>query len=266
MGEVVSVYDCMDDLTAIPTVDASVGRTEAELAGRVDVMLAASTELKRLKRHLRQDIVVVEQGVDPTHFATSAECPPDLERLPRPRLTFVGGVDERLDFQLLEGIARLRPGWSIVLIGPELYVRVKQRVGAPNVYRLGYRAYECLPAYLQNTDVCLVPYADSAWARACNPVKVPEYLAAGRPVIATDLPALRAFAPYVRIVRGPEAFVAAAEALMATDDASARAARRARVREETWATRAAAVLAVGAAARQRTSTTSAFETVAVGER
>jgi glycosyltransferase involved in cell wall biosynthesis len=163
-------------------------------------------------------------------------------------LLFVGGVDERLDFELLDAVARLRPEWSIVLIGPELYVRAGQLLRAPNIYRLGRRPYSRLPAYIQAADVCLVPYCDTPWARACNPVKVLEYLAGGRPVVSTDVPALRDFEPYVRIATGPREFVAAVEVLLEEDGPQQQEERRARARSETWAMRGDALFDLGSTA------------------
>jgi glycosyltransferase involved in cell wall biosynthesis len=252
LGEVASVYDCMDDLTAVPLVDPSIGRTEAELVNRVDVVVTASEELRRLKAGLGPHMVVIGQGVDPAHFAGPTICPPELSRLPRPLLLFVGGVDDRLDFELVEAVARRRPDWSILLLGPELYVRAAQHLDSPNVHRLGRRSFGDLPAYVQAADVCLVPYRDTAWARACNPVKVLEYLAAGRPVVSTDVPAVRAYEPFVRIACDPDSFVAAVEAALHEDDPGHQEARRARARGDTWATRADALFDLGSAvARER---------------
>lgn len=253
LGEAATIYDCMDDLTAIPTVDGSVGVAEAELARSVDVVVAASDELRRAKAGLRADIAVVGQGVDAAHFQAPAGCPPDLARLPRPRLLCVGGIDERIDFALLDDVARLRPEWSIVLVGPELYVRAAERIRLPNVHLLGRRSYDELPGYVQNADVCLIPYRDTPWARACNPVKTLEYLAAGRPVVSTDLPAVRLYQPLVRIARGAPAFVMAIQAALEEDSAAWREVRCAAAGGKSWPERADAIyrLAVAPAARRR---------------
>jgi len=247
LGEAASVYDCMDDLTAIPAVDRSIRASEAELARHVDVMVTPSDALRRLKAPLRQDIAVVGQGVDAAHFARQTACPPELVALPHPLLLCAGGIDERLDFALLDEVARLRPGWSIVLVGPELSVCPVQ-VPHPNVYRLGRRSYGDLPAYVQAADVCLIPYADTRWARACTPVKTLEYLAAGRPVVSTDVPAVRAYEPLVRIARRAPEFVAAVEAALAEDSPVQQGARRAVAAGAAWTDRADALYELAAAA------------------
>jgi O-antigen ligase/glycosyltransferase involved in cell wall biosynthesis len=238
LGERAAIYDCMDDLTAIPSVDPSVGATEAALARSVDTVVAASDELRRLKSGLRQDIVVVGQGVDAAHFAAPTVPPPDLSALPRPRLLCVGGIDDRIDFALLDEIARLRPAWSIVLLGPELYLRAATRLTRPNVHLLGRRPYGALPAYLQAADVCLIPYRDTPWARACNPVKTLEYLAAGRPVVSTDLPAVRPYLPLVRVAHDAPGFVATVESALAEDTLALRRRRHDLTERASWSRRA----------------------------
>ncbi len=251
LGEVASIYDCMDDLTAVPTVDRSTAATEAELARCVDVVVAASEELRRVKAGLRADIAVVGQGVEVAHFARPMPCPPELGRLPRPRLLCVAGIDERIDFGLLNEVARLRPHWSIVLVGPQLYLLAAELIREPNVQILGHRPFLELPAYMQAADVCIIPYRDTPWARACNPVKTLEYLAAGRPVVSTDLPAVRAYQPLVRIAEGVPEFVAAVEAALADDAPAAQSARRALAVGAPWRDRADAIYRLGAVAAGR---------------
>lgn len=251
LGEVASIYDCMDDLTVIPMVDPSVAETEAELARRVDVMVCASEQLARSRASLREDIAVVGQGVELEHFAAPAGCPTELAELPRPRLVCVGGIDERIDFDLLDELARSRPDWSIVLVGPNLYLRASDRVNRPNVRLIGRRSYAELPAYLQAADVCLIPYRDTPWARACNPVKTLEYLAAGRPVVSTDLPAVHGYRPLVRVARGGGEFMAAVEAALAEDDALMGQARRAVAAGASWRSQADRLYALASAAAAR---------------
>jgi O-antigen ligase/glycosyltransferase involved in cell wall biosynthesis len=260
LDEAAAIYDCMDDLTVIPLVDRSVDASEAELAQRVDVMVAASEELKRLKAHLRDDIVVVGQGVEVRHFREPAPCPDDLAAIPGPRLVFVGGIDDRVDFELVSELASLRPGWSIVLIGPQLYVDAAERLGNhPNIHLMGPRSYGDLPGYLQHADVCLIPYRDTAWARACNPVKTLEYLAAGRGVVATDLPAVEQYRPLVRIATTAAGFVEAIEATLAEESPAQVALRRETANGVSWEDRADLIfdLATTVAKRRREQATDA---------
>jgi O-antigen ligase/glycosyltransferase involved in cell wall biosynthesis len=254
LDEAAAIYDCMDDLTVIPLVDRSVDASEVELARRIDAMVAASEELRRLKAHLRDDIVVVGQGVEVEHFRRPAPCPDDLASLPGPRLVFVGGIDDRVDFELVSEVARLRPEWSIVLIGPQLYVDAAERLGnRANIHLLGPRSYGELPGYLQAADVCLIPYRDTAWARACNPVKTLEYLAAGRGVVATDLPAVQQYRPLVKIATTAPGFVAAVEATLAEESPEQAAIRRAAANGVSWEDRADLIydLATAIAKRRR---------------
>jgi O-antigen ligase/glycosyltransferase involved in cell wall biosynthesis len=241
LDEAAAIYDCMDDLTVIPLVDRSVDASEIELGRRVDVLVAASEELKRLKAHIREDVVVVGQGVEVVHFQRPAPLPEDLARLPGPRLVFVGGIDDRVDFELVEELARLRPEWSVVMIGPQLYVDAATRLTQPNIHLLGPRSYGDLPGYLQHADVGLIPYRDTAWARACNPVKTLEYLAAGRGVVATDLPAVEQYRPLVKIATTAAGFVDAVEATLAEESPEQVVVRRSVAAGASWDDRASQI-------------------------
>lgn len=243
LGEKVSLYDAMDDLTVIPAVHPSVAASESALLARVDVAVAASDEIARRRSNQRPDMEVVGQGVVAEQFTRLRRAVPlDLARLPRPRLVFVGGIDERLDFDLLDWLAATRPDWSIALIGPELYLDARARLTRPNLHLLGPRPHELLPGYLQAADACLIPYRDTPWTQACHPVKTLEYLAAGRPVVATDLAGLRPYARYVRLASGPTAFLAAIEAALGDAEPEPVTARQAFARRHAWADRAAELL------------------------
>jgi glycosyltransferase involved in cell wall biosynthesis len=97
----------------------------------------------------------------------------------------------------------------------------------------------------------LIPYRATAWARACNPVKTLEYLAAGRPVVSTNVPAVRAYAPLVRIATDVPEFITAVESALDEDSQALQPARRAVVEGASWQARADALCCLVAAARGR---------------
>jgi len=131
-------------------------------------------------------------------------------------------LDERLDTELLDGIAALRPDWQIVMVGPVVKIDPGDLPNRPNIHYLGTKAYEDLPAYIAGWDVAMLLFARNESTRFISPTKTPEYLAAGRPVVSTSIQDV--VRPYgerglVRIADSPEIFVAAAEAAMAEDAA-----------------------------------------------
>jgi glycosyltransferase involved in cell wall biosynthesis len=167
---------------------------EARLAARADLVIAASEVVERKLAALGAEPVLIPYGCDPQAYASvdEADVPGDV-RLPAPVAGLVGHINSRIDLSLLEGVADA--GHSLLLVGPieESFepARVKALLARTNVVWVGKKPAESLPGYLRVIDVGLVPYADTPFNRASFPLKTLEYLAAGRAVVSTDLPATR---------------------------------------------------------------------------
>src|SRR5690606_17409228 len=100
---------------------------------------------------------------------------------------FFGVLDERLDLELLAGAADLRPDYQFVMVGPVVKIDPAALPQRPNIHYLGQRPYADLPAYIAGWDVAIMPFSRHASTRFISPTKTPEYLAAGRPVVATSI-------------------------------------------------------------------------------
>jgi UDP-galactopyranose mutase len=134
-------------------------------------------------------------------------------------------LDERLDIDLLRGLARLRPSYQFILLGPIVKIDPASLPAAPNLHYLGMKKYEELPAYLAGWDVAMLPFAKNEATRYISPTKTPEYLAAGCPVVSTSIADV--VRPYgvqglVRIADEPSAFAQAITAAL-SDGAERRA-------------------------------------------
>jgi glycosyltransferase involved in cell wall biosynthesis len=148
----------------------------------------------------RQAAEVLEApNVADTKLFASALTPgpvdPALEALPHPRIAFHGAITAtKLDFRLIAELARLRPGWSIALVGPvgagDPTTDVSALEREHNVHLLGARRHHELPALLRGADAAIIPYLINPLTSSIFPMKVYEYLAAGLPVVSTRLPAL----------------------------------------------------------------------------
>jgi glycosyltransferase involved in cell wall biosynthesis len=147
-----------------------------------------------------------------------------------------------LDTGLLAGVARRLPDWTFLLIG-EAKTDLSALAGLPNVILAGPRPHEELPAYAQHWTVSLLPFRDNDQIRASNPLKLREYLAAGRPLVGTDFPALDGYRDLVRVAAGADGFAAALEAAR-LEPAERGIERRARVAGESWEARAAEAAAL----------------------
>lgn len=233
------VYDCFDEWRAFPGVDGELfGHLERDVMRRADVVLAASEPLARAKADLREDIQVFRNAVDPAAFAGPLPPePPALAAIPRPRLGYVGNIYARLDLDLVAGLARRRPEWSIVLVGL-VRAPLGPLEGLPNVHVLGVQPKPALPCYVRHLDLGLLPHRSTDLTERQDPTKLYEYLAAGLPVVATDLEPVRAFGALVRRASGLDATEEAIAEELADDDGARRDARRAAVAAHTWKHRA----------------------------
>jgi glycosyltransferase involved in cell wall biosynthesis len=96
-------------------------------------------------------------------------------------LGFIGRIKEWIDLELIRQVAEARPEWSIIMVGPvELDADISAFSNLPNVYFVGSKTKEELPAYLKKFDVCLNPFRAGKLSKAVNPLKLYEYLSAGK--------------------------------------------------------------------------------------
>ncbi|HEU4405047.1 MAG TPA: glycosyltransferase family 1 protein, partial [Polyangiaceae bacterium] len=210
-----TVYDCMDELSAFRGAPPALVTRERELLRLADLVFTGGHSLYEAKRGAHPSVYAFPSSVEVEHFAKARARqadPDDQAPLPRPRLGFFGVLDERMDLALLEGVARARPDWQLVLVGPVVKIDEAALPRRPNLHYLGPKGYPELPRYIAGWDVALMPFAQNESTRFISPTKTPEYLAAGRPVVST--PIRDVVRPYgaeglVRIADGVGAFVAA---------------------------------------------------------
>lgn len=212
-----TIYDCMDELSAFRGASPTLTRLERELFERADLVFTGGRSLCDAKRSLHHSVHCFPSSVDVAHYASARERradPPDQAGIPRPRLGFFGVIDERMDLPLLEAVATSRPEWQIVMIGPIVKIDPSTLPRSPNIHYLGQKTYDELPAHLAGWDVALMPFAMNESTRFISPTKTLEYLAGGKPVVST--PVHDVVSPYgqsglVRIADGAEAFILAIE-------------------------------------------------------
>jgi UDP-galactopyranose mutase len=208
----VVVYDCMDELSLFKNADPQLSTLEMELFGIADLVFTGGHSLYKAKRTQHSNVYCFPSSIDQEHFAQARSVlpePDDQQSIPHPRLGFFGVLDERLDARLLAGIAEARPDWHVVLIGPIVRPDLPKRA---NIHYLDMKTYEGLPAYLAGWDVALLPFALNESTRFINPVKLAEYLAAGKLVISTPIPdAIQFYSELgmVQIAESVDGFIAA---------------------------------------------------------
>ncbi|MEH2039167.1 UDP-galactopyranose mutase [Nostoc sp.] len=216
------VYDCMDELSAFQGASPTLKNYEAELFSRADLVFTGGQSLYESKVNQHPNVYAFPSSVDVAHFgqARNLQEPEDQAHIPHPRLGFFGVIDERMDIELLAGIAEARPDWHLVIIGPVVKIDPANLPQHENIHYLGGRDYKQLPAYLAGWDLAMLPFARNESTRFISPTKTPEYLAAGRPVVSTSIRDV--VRPYgesklVRIADTVSEFVIAAEQAMQED-------------------------------------------------
>jgi UDP-galactopyranose mutase len=234
------IYDCMDELSAFKGAPTILKSREAELMRRADLVLTGGQSLFEVKRHQHPNIHPFPSSVDVAHFAQARRIttdPDDQASIPHPRLGFFGVIDERMDSDLIDGIAAARPDWHLVLIGPVVKIDPASLPRRPNIHYLGPKDYKELPQYLAGWDVALLPFARNDATRFISPTKTPEYMAAGKPVVSTSIRDV--VRPYgqqglVRIADEVPAFVRACMAAMAEDPSKRITQADAFLRHTSW--------------------------------
>lgn len=239
------IYHCVDDLSIVPGAQSAVLR-EAErlLLQASDIVFATSPALFEHCRARNPFTYYQPNVADYAHFHKAAEescsTAPRMLQVPQPRIVFAGNLaPHKVDFGLLEFICRVRPEWSIILIGPQWEggavktLRLSRTL--PNLHLIGYIRYEELPPYLKAADVLILPYLVDRGMETVFPLKFFEFLATGKPVVSTSLPALQAFSEVIPMALSPEDFVQAIDQNIGQEkDEAARERRIALARANTW--------------------------------
>jgi glycosyltransferase involved in cell wall biosynthesis len=237
-GEAAVIYYCIDDYPALPDVDArAVAEMDAHLTTRADQVFVASSRMLQAKQRLKPSTVLAPHGVDVALFRTASDPQLPVARgarnLGSPVIGFFGLIEEWIDLDLVAELAERRPRWTFLMIG-RLAVDPGKLKALPNVVFAGPQPYRMLPNWAKAFDVAIIPYRLTRQVVNSAPLKLREYLATGKPVVAVPAPEIERFAGLVRIARGSTEFVTEIEAALATDTAAARASRMAATASMTW--------------------------------
>jgi UDP-galactopyranose mutase len=190
---VATVYDCMDELSAFAGAPPLLREREQELFERADLVFTGGQSLYEAKRDQHHSVHAFPSSIDVAHFGRGRQVVPDAEGpqdqagVGHPRLGYFGVIDERMDLELVAGVADARPDWHIVMIGPVVKIDPATLPQRANIHWLGGKDYKALPAYIAGWDVALMPFARNESTRFISPTKTPEYLAAGKPVVSTSI-------------------------------------------------------------------------------
>lgn len=230
------LYYCVDDFSQWPGLDQSaLDRLERDLVARVDTCVAVSETLQDRLASMGAVSQLLTHGVDAGFWSSPGHSRPlpVLEGLERPLFTFWGLKDRRLDVEFLQRLSTEMKRGTIVLVGPENEPDPALKK-LTRLCSLPAQPYEDLPLLGHEAAVLIMPYADLPVTRAMQPLKLKEYLATGRPVVARDLPSLREWSDCVDLVSRPDEFVQAVLRRSQSGLPADQAAARGRLSSEDW--------------------------------
>ena len=234
LNEKACVYYCGDDFSALAGVDHDpVQAMEDELVAKSHLVITASEHLA--KKFPKHKTLVLNHGVDYRHFATTTTVANDLPK----GLTagFYGSISTWFDQRLICQVAKLLPHWKFVLIG-SVQTDVSALQAQTNILLMGPRDYQALPSYSQHWYAGILPFKDNRQIQACNPLKLREYLAAGRPIVSTPFPALAPFSELIHVATRAEQFAAALESSVRGESQEHKELRQNSVKNADWKVKA----------------------------
>ncbi|WP_434652140.1 glycosyltransferase [Pseudomonas sp. R3-56] len=236
------VYDCMDHHEGFGNVAQELLDLEIALMRRADLLVATSDWIEQHGKRENRNVEVIRNACEYGFFS---QRPDKIYRDPANRkiIGYYGVIAEWFDLELVKRVAHSFPQQLILLIGSDIVQAKKYFKACPNVVLEGEVPYASLPYYLYAMDVCLLPFKVMPLTLATNPVKVYEYLSAGKPVVSVKLPELSQFGKLVWTVEQPTEFVSAIRAVLdALPEVGATPrARQSFAQGQTWQHRAASL-------------------------
>ncbi|MDI3547848.1 MAG: hypothetical protein PWR10_1500 [Halanaerobiales bacterium] len=238
------VYDCMDNYIGFEDLardEEWILKMEKQLLDLADLVLVSAEGLYQEMKEKNENTYLLPNGVDLEHFNyqyNPGSKPQDIPNYSK-IIGYYGAIADWFDTDLVASLAKELPEVGFVLIG-EVSTDVNELNQLSNVYFLGEKPYSILPDYLAYFNLALIPFKENELTKMTDPVKVYEYLAAGKPVLATNLPELKKFADVVEIAGNEEDFIGRARKILeSADEPEKRKERFKFVSGETWENRAA---------------------------
>lgn len=219
LSEKLLYFHITDDYASFPNKAGLGSRSqviyqENRILEKANRVFVTSKYLADAKSRWLSKLTVIPNVADSKHFEKAKipdlPIPADIVCIKKPVVGFIGAIDNyKVDFDLIRYCAQKNPKISFVLIGPVGKADNTTRDSLPqedNIHYLGEKTYEQLPNYIKAFNVCLIPYRITNYTKACFPLKLFEYLAAGKPVVSTNLPAVINYPGVVLIGKDPQYF------------------------------------------------------------
>ncbi len=233
------IYDCVFDAPIHPASPKDIVESENKLIKSADIVFTDNHYLYNKCININPKTHIINPGVDFNLFALTENIKNKelLFDVKKPIICFFGGIDEiRIDLGLIRYIARNKPNWSILLLGPVIKTNI-EILKLPNIFFKGTVKHEELPLYLKETDVLILPYKIIPFSRSIFPAKIFECFATSKPIVATPLEELSLFKEIIKIAQTKEDFLKGIEDSLMLDDQKSKNARLKIARDNSWDTK-----------------------------
>lgn len=246
LNPAVSIYYSRDFMLAVDYWKRHGIKMEPELIAKSDLCVANSTYLANYCKQYNPHSYYVGQGCDLdmfTGYDTKSKAPADIAVLPGPIIGYVGALQSiRLDMELIKYVARQKPEWTIALVGPEdNEFKASDLHSIKNIHFLGAKNPDLLPAYIASFDVCINPQIVNEVTIGNYPRKIDEYLAMGKPTVATRTEAMSAFEDHVYLGKTKEDYLALITKALSENTPQLQQQRTAFAGTHTWENNVAAI-------------------------
>lgn len=229
-----TIYDCMDEWENFPGVKRDILDMEQRLVLDCDLLVVTAQRLWEKWEPYGRTMVLARNGVDVEFY--DRHCHPNsiLSEIKHPIIGYYGAIADWFDLKLMTHAAKARPEYTFVLLGGVFNLDVSELESLPNVRLLGQQPYETMPQYLYHFDVCMIPFKINPITEATDPVKLYEYLSAGKPVVSVALAEVEDYGEYLYIARDYDDFVAKLDAAVEEDNREMVSRRRKFAEQHTW--------------------------------
>jgi GT2 family glycosyltransferase len=229
-----TIYDCMDEWENFPGVKRELLNMEQELVTKCDLLVVTAQRLWEKWESFERPMVLARNGVDLDFYDRNYHPNNMLSGIGHHVVGYFGAIADWFDIELVTYVARARPDYTFVLLGGVFNVDVSELEALPNVRLLGQQPYETMPQYLYHFDVCMIPFKINPITEATDPVKLYEYLSAGKPVVSVALSEVEPYGEYLYLARDRDDFLKQLDAAIAEDDRDMILRRRKFAEQHSW--------------------------------
>jgi glycosyltransferase involved in cell wall biosynthesis len=240
------VYNRTDVYEEFPNVDReTIKKYDRKLKSNADLTIFVNKKLFTEESYQCKNPLFLDHGVDFKMFSSADQggiVPTEMAGIKRPIIGYFGEINgHTVDIEFTEKLVELLPEMSFVFVGniSSDYGSLKAK---KNVWMLGKKPYKQIPHYGKCFDVAIMIWRQTRWIQVCNPIKLKEYLALGKPIVSTPFTELQYYHDIVYVAKSPEEFADCIKRALVEDNAERITERRQKVQYATWDNKAQSVL------------------------